>query len=412
MNPTSAINQPLSGIRVVDLSNVLSGPICTAMLVDQGAQVIKVEAPSGDLSRRLGPVKAGMSAMFVAANRGKRSIVLDLTKPDARRALSAMIERADVLVENFRPGAMARLGLDAQSLAKINARLVTLSITGFGPTGPYAEGRVYDAVIQAVAGVCSAHPQWESGEPTLLQTAICDKLTALTAAQAVTAALLGRARDGQGRRVEVSMLDAALAFQWPDAMYNHVFVDDPPPPYPEFGSTTRLWRTRDGHVAIMAPQADEFAAQCEGFGCPDLAKDPRFATPAERARNGRTLRALLEPLAAQQATDECVLRMRAAGTPIGRVNARHEVLTDPQVMHNEALVQFEHDPSIGRVRLARGAARFSPSKPTESTPRTSSDPPAAPAPRLGEHGREVLQELGWSPERIQALIESGALRLP
>lgn len=401
-NPGGDLSKPLAGIRVVDLSNVFSGPMCTAMLADQGADVIKVEAPGGDLSRKLGPVKGGLSAMYIAANRGKRSIVLDTTKPDARPVLRELIAKADVLVENFRPGAMARMGLDQTTLDELNPRLVVLSITGFGPDGPYADGRVYDAVIQAVSGVCASHPDWRTKEPLLLQTTVCDKLTALTAAQAVTAALLGRARDGKGRRVEVSMLDASLMFQWPDAMYNHVFVDEPPPPYPEFGSTTRLWRTRDGHVAIMAPQPDEFAAMCEGFGMPDMPKDPRFATPPERAKNGREIRRLLEPLAAQQSTDECVARMRAAGTPIGRVNERHEVVTDPQVVHNGSIAEFEHDPAIGRVRLPRAAARV------------AGAPPHQPgrAARLGEHGREVLAELGLEAERIDALLASGALRLP
>ena len=248
-------SQPLHGIRVLDLSAVLSGPMCTALLADQGAEVIKVEPPGGDLSRRIGPAKGDMSAMFIAANRGKRSIVLDLKRAEHLQVLRDLARRADVLVENFRPGAMARLGLDHATLAAANPRLIYASITGYGQSGPYADGRVYDAVIQAVSGMSASHPSQATGEPMLLATTVCDKLSALTAAQAISAALFARERSGRGVKLELAMLDAALAFQWPDAMYNHVFVSDPPPPSPEFGVQQRPYRTRNGHVAAMTPQA-------------------------------------------------------------------------------------------------------------------------------------------------------------
>jgi crotonobetainyl-CoA:carnitine CoA-transferase CaiB-like acyl-CoA transferase len=393
--------KPLEGIRVLDLSAVVSGPIATAIMADQGAEVIKVETPGGDLSRRIGPAKGQMSATFIAANRGKRSIVLDLKQPAAREVLTDLIRRADVLVENFRPGAMDRLGFSAQTLADLNPMLVNLSITGFGQTGPYAEGRVYDAVIQAVSGMCASHRERETQDPALVSTLLCDKLTGLTAAQAVTAALLARSRTGKGGRVEVSMLDAALAFQWPDAMYNHLFMDSPPERFPRVGMTMRPYKTRDGFVAIMAPQQDEFESMCEGFGDPSIAEDPRFATTPMRARHGPELRAIFEPLAAQQDTDECVARMRAAGTPIGRVNEHDDVLTDPQVLHNDSIVEVDHG-ELGRVRLLRGAARFKGGE--AHVPQ--------PAPWLGEHGRQVLEELGYDSARIESLTAGGAVHLP
>ncbi len=384
---------PLQGIRVLDLSAVLSGPMCTALLADQGAEVIKVEPPGGDLSRRIGPAKGDLSAMFIAANRGKRSIALDLKRSDCVAVLRQMAERADVLVENFRPGAMARLGLDCAALAPANPRLVYASITGFGASGPYADGRVYDAVIQAVSGMSASHPRQPGGEPTLLASAVCDKLTALTAAQAICAALVARAHTGRGTRLEVAMLDAALAFQWPDAMYNHVFASDPLPPWPEFGVLQRPYATRDGHVAVMSPQPDEFAALCRGLGRPDLASDPRFAHIDARRRNMAELLTLLDALIADHDTDELVQRLRAAGVPIGRVNQRHEVLDDAQVRHNAALVEFDHG-DVGTVRLARAAARFG----------AAAGPPPKPAPHVGEHGRELLAELGYDAARIDALL--------
>jgi crotonobetainyl-CoA:carnitine CoA-transferase CaiB-like acyl-CoA transferase len=388
-----APSQPLRGIRVLDLSAVLSGPMCTALMADQGAEVIKVEPPGGDLSRRIGPAKGDLSAMFIAANRGKRSIVLDLKRADHLQVLHELARRADVLVENFRPGAMARLGLDHDTLAATNPRLVYASITGFGQSGPYADGRVYDAVIQAVSGMSASHPSQASGEPMLLATAVCDKLSALTAAQAIAAALFARERSGQGIKLELAMLDAALAFQWPDAMYNHVFVSDPPPPSPEFGVQQRPYRTRDGHVAAMTPQPDEFAALCRGLGRPELAADPRFAQIEARRRNVAELLTLLDALIAGEDTDKLVARLRAEGVPIGRVNLRHQVLDDAQVRHNQALQHLEHG-RAGTVRLARSAARFIGGEPA----------PLRPAPHLGEHGHQVLAELGLDAARIDALL--------
>jgi crotonobetainyl-CoA:carnitine CoA-transferase CaiB-like acyl-CoA transferase len=384
---------PLQGIRVLDLSAVLSGPLATALLADQGADVIKVEPPAGDQSRRIGPSKGDLSAMFITANRGKRSIVLDLKRKDHLAVVLQLARRADVLVENFRPGAMARLGLDADTLRAANPRLIYASITGFGPTGPYAGGRVYDAVIQAVSGMSASHPSQATGEPTLLATTVCDKLSALTVSQAICAALFARERSGQGTHLQLAMLDAALAFQWPDAMNNHLFVTDPPAGFPELGIHQRPYRTRNGHVATMTPQPDEFVALCQGLGHPELATDPRFATGNARRHNVTELIPLLEACVAEHDTDELVATLRAAGVPIGRVNRHAEVIGDPQVRHNQAVVEIDHG-DTGTVRLARAAARFG----------TGAAPTPGPAPHLGEHGRTVLTELGLDAAHIDALL--------
>ncbi|MGL6113199.1 MAG: CaiB/BaiF CoA transferase family protein [Rubrivivax sp.] len=389
--PTTS--QPLTGVRVLDLSAVLSGPLATAMLADQGADVIKVEPPSGDQSRRIGPAKGDLSAMFITANRGKRSIVLDLKRADHVAVLRELACRADVLVENFRPGAMARLGLDAAALCAANPRLIHASITGFGQTGPYAGGRVYDAVIQAVSGMSASHPSQATGEPTLLATTVCDKLTALNAAQAICAALFARERSGQGTRLELAMLDAALAFQWPDAMNNHLFVTDPPAAFPEFGIRQRPYRTRNGHVAAMTPQPDEFVALCKGLGHPELAADARFATANARRHHVAELLPLLDALIAEHDTDELVATLSAAGVPIGRVNRHQDVIDDPQVRHNAAVVEIDHG-STGTVRLARAAARFG----------GSAAPTPGIAPHLGQHSRDVLAELGYDTPRIDGLL--------
>lgn len=391
----------MAGIRIVDLSNVFSGPMATALLADQGASVIKVESPEGDTGRRVGPAKGDLSAAFITANRGKRSIALDLKRPEAREILAHLVRKADVLVSNFRPGVLGRLGLGPAQLLGLNPTLVQLTITGFGPDGPRAEDRAYDAVIQAVSGVSASHRDKHSGQPALLATTLCDKLTALTAAQAVTAALFARSRDAKGRHVEVSMLDATLAFQWVDAMYNHVFLDSPPQGFPEMGITLKPYATADGMIAVMAPQQSEFAALCRVLGRPDIAQDERFASLQTRSRHAGELRALLEPLMALQQTSALEAASRTEGAPVGRINERADVLTDPQVVHNKTLIELDHG-DVGRVRLARAAAVFD----------GVALEPASPAPHLGEHGRAVLGEFGFDDAQISRWVASGLLRLP
>ncbi|MEP6557731.1 MAG: CoA transferase [Burkholderiales bacterium] len=386
-------SQPLTGVRVLDLSAVISGPMCCALLADQGADVIKVEPLAGDQSRRIGPSKGDLSALAISVNRGKRSIALDLKRKDHLEVVRELAQRADVLVQNFRPGAMDRLGLSAKALCALNPRLIYVSITGFGADGPYAGGRVYDAVIQAVSGMSASHPNQATGAPTLLATTICDKLSALTAAQAIGVALFARERTGEGTTIDLSMLDAALAFQWPDAMNNLTFVTDPPRTFPEFGVNQRPFKTKDGYVAAMYPQVDEFANLCSGLGRPDIASDPRFATADARRHHVKELVPLIESLTSTHDTDELVARLSAAGVPIGRVNDRHEVLTDPQVVHDGNVVTIENG-DVGTVRLAKAAARF------------GGQPAPVPtaAPRVGANGREVLQTLGYSASRIDELL--------
>ena len=395
------MSPPLHGIRIVDLSTVFSGPLATTLLSDQGAEVIKVESPVGDTTRLIGHAKGDLSSSFIAANRGKRGIALDLKAPAARPVLAALIARADVLVENFRPGVMQRLGLVDAELAARHPRLIRVSVTGFGADGPRAADKAYDAVIQAIAGVTASQRDPRTGDPVMLATTVCDKVTALTAAQAITAALFARERDGRGRRVEVAMLDAALSFQWVDAMYNHVFIDEPPAPFPEFGATQRPWRTTDGFVASMVPQQAEFAGMCAALGRTDIPQDPRFTSTPARYRHAKELRALLEPLMAQFDNATLEAAFRHHGAPLGRVNEKPAVLTDPQVQHNQALVELAHG-DVGRVRVARSAARFD----------GQAQVPTRGAARLGEHGEAVLAELGFSVAQIAELVAQGVLRIP
>ena len=395
----ATLQAPLQGIKVVDLSAVVSGPMAAGILADQGADVIKVETQGGDLTRVIGPAVGDLTGLFIAINRGKRSIVLDVKQAEGARVLRELIAKADVLVENFRPGALARLGFSYEAVKAYNPRLVYLSISGFGQSGPFANYRVYDPVIQAVSGFADAHPDVATGEPKLLQTLLCDKITALTASQAICAALHARATTGEGQKIELSMLDAAVSFLWPEAFYNHSFLDAKPPTAPEFGASQRLWQCHDGWFAMITPQDDEFMAMCRVLGKPELKEDPRFANIILRRNHHNELRDILDPLVLKESVHDLVARLGAAGVPVGKVNHKKDLAQDPQIQHNQTLSDTTY-PDVGRVRSPRAAAIF---------PGADMPPPALAA-HLGEHTRTILQELGRSSEEVDALYASGAVR--
>ncbi len=390
---------PLAGVRVVDLSQIVSGPMAACILAEQGADVVKVEATGGDPLRVLGPRKGDLSAMFIAVNHSKRGLALDLKRPDAQDVLNRLISRADVLIENFRPGVIERLGFDYDRCRASNPRLIYASINGFGPDGPYANIRVYDPVVQAVSGL-AALQAGADGVPQLMRTLIADKITAVTAAQAITAALFSRERSGEGQRIDIAMLDAAVAFAWPDGMWNETFLDALPAPWPAYGAQMRLWAAADGQVAIGALQDSEFRALCVAVDRPDLAEDNRLKTVAGRNTHRADWAPVLGAAVKAMSVDALMAAFVRTGAVGGRVNRIGEVATDPQVRHNATVAAIDHG-SIGRVALPRAAARFGR---TRSLPGT--------APTLGEHSRAVLSELGHNAAEIDALIASGSVVAP
>jgi crotonobetainyl-CoA:carnitine CoA-transferase CaiB-like acyl-CoA transferase len=387
----------LAGIKIVDLSQIVSGPMAAAMLADQGAEVIKVESPGGDPVRSLGPKKGDRSAMFIAVNRGKQGLAIDLKTRGGRTILERLVKWADVLIENFRPGTMERLGFGGERCAELNPRLIFASITGFGQDGPYANIRVYDMVVQAVSGIAATQVDLKD-QPSLVRSLIADKVTAVTMAQAITAALFHRERTGVAQRVDVAMLDAAVAFNWPDAMYNDSFVDDPPPAFPPYGSLSRLWAAADGQVAIGMMQDVEFFALARSLGRQDLADDPRFRSVAGRMKNRADWAPEIARELAARSKDELMAGFIAEGAVGGRVNSISEVADDPQVAHNAIVVETDHG-AAGRVRGARPPALFAAS-PAQS---------AGPAPQLGEHGRAVLAALGFDTAEIDGFVADGSL---
>ena len=389
---------PLEGVRVIDLSAVISGPMATQILADQGADVIKVESPGpGDIVRYLGPIRNGVNAMFTAVNRNKRGMVLNLKTAEGRAVLIELVKAADVFVENFRPGALEKLGLGYDSLKAINPGLVHASMSGFGDTGPYAKRRVYDPVIQATSGFSDTQKSAVTGEPQLIQTLACDKTMAITAAQAITAALYAKARGRGGSKIDINMLDTAIAFLWPDSYYNLSFLE-PANRSPDFASFYSIRKTTDGYITMLAISDDEFRATCRAIGKPEFADDPRFKSVYDRMQNAKVMTDLISGVVAGYATAEITARLEAEDAPHAKVLTREEVLTNEQVKANDSIGILQ-DPRAGHMRLARNPAHFN----------GQAMPFRRPAPALGEHTTEILRELKKSDAEIDALRKVGAI---
>ena len=387
---------PLAGVRVVDFTAMVSGPMAAAILADQGAEVIKVESPSGDETRRIGRRRNGLTAGFFACNRGKRSLCIDLKKPEAAAPVRKLIASADVLMQNFRPGAMQRLGLGAEALLALHPQLIYVSISGFGERGPYAHQRVYDPVIQALSGATDIQADRETNRPRMFRIIIADKVTALTAAQAVSAALFARERSGRGQHIRLSMLDAAVAFFWPEGMSGLVFVGDEADVARQSGSMDLIYETRNGHLTAGAVSDREWRGLCRALGKPEWIQDPRFATTADRFRNVEVRKKLTAAELRHWQRDEILARLDAEGVPSAPLLTRTELLKHEQIAVNDTIGIYEFD-GHGQIRLARPPVRF------EDTPSGIK----AAAPLLGEHSAEVLQDLGYSAADVGALLEQG-----
>ncbi len=391
---------PLDGIRVLDLTAMASGPFATAVLGDQGADVIKVEPPGhGDLLREIGTSRGGMSAIFNTLNRNKRSLALDLADPRGVELLLELASGADVFVQNFRPGVVDRMGVGEARVRRASPDLIYVSISGFGERGPYAQRRVYDSVMQAYSGVAAQQASPETGVPEFVRNIVCDKGTALATAQTITAALLARERGAGGQHLRLSMLHAAIAFLWPDGMQNHTYLGEGgSEPMTPRATLPAIRQTTDGFITLTAIKDGEFQALCRALGQPELVENPRFADPGSRARNAGALHEIVNPIARSFTTAELAKRLEAEDVPHAAVNTPAHIHEDPQVVANQLLVELEH-PSAGRMRMPRPVGEF------EATPASL----RLPAPRLGEHSDEILAELGVDAARIESLRADGVI---
>jgi crotonobetainyl-CoA:carnitine CoA-transferase CaiB-like acyl-CoA transferase len=398
MEASPSPGRPLAGIRVLDLTSVLLGPYATQIMGDHGADVVKVEAPSGDSTRKTGPAREpGMSAMFIGANRGKRSVVLDLKQPAAREALLCLADRADVLIHAMRPQKMVTLGLGPEVLRARNRRLIVVAAYGFAEGGPYSGRPAYDDIIQGLSGMAGLAERM-GDEPCYVPSVIADKTCGLFAVQAMLMALVGRARDGMGSYVEVPMFEAMVGFNWVEHGYGAQF--EPPLGPPGYDRLLTRWRrpfkTLDGYVCMMPYTDAHWQRFLVDAGRPELVSDPRFTGMAARTLHIDEVYSILNETVAQRSTGEWLTVCDQLDIPASRLNRMEDLLDDP---HLRATRFFKTvaDPVMGSLRMPRPALRFGAH---ESEPRIP--------PRLGEHTGEVLKEAGLDAGAIDALFASGA----
>jgi crotonobetainyl-CoA:carnitine CoA-transferase CaiB-like acyl-CoA transferase len=389
---------PLDGIRVVDLTTIVSGPVATMMLADQGADVVKIEPPRGEQLRRMGIEHRGLTTSFVCCNRNKRSLCLDLKSEAGLQALRRLIATADVFVQNFRPGTAERMGLGEDAVRAVRPDIVYVSISGFGEKGPYSHQRVYDPVIQALCGLADIQADRDSGRPRMVRTIVPDKTTSVTAAQAITAALFARERQGIAQHVRLAMLDTMVAYLWPEGMSALSFVGHESDPARGQMGLDLVYETQDRYITAGAVSDAEWRAMCRVLGREDLIDDERFATSEARARNVAARREITSAEIRKWSSADLLERFDAEGVPCAPILNRWELLDDPQVREN-AMLEIHDDPNLGPVRQPRPAARF------EGTPATI----RSMAPYLGQHNEDILTDIGYSGEEISALEQAGVL---
>jgi crotonobetainyl-CoA:carnitine CoA-transferase CaiB-like acyl-CoA transferase len=383
---------PVDGVRVLDFSTMVSGPVAARMLADQGADVIKVESPNGDEMRKIGNQRNGLTAGFMSCNRGKRGICLDLKNDDAKDALRELIKTADVLIQNFRPGTMQRMGFGEDEVRKLKEDIIYVSISGFGEQGPYAHQRVYDPVIQALCGATDIQADRDTGRPKMFRVIVADKVTSLTAAQAVSTALYAREKTGKGEHIRLSMLDAMVSFFWPEGMSGITFVGDEIDVTKYQGTMDLIYETANGYITAGAVSDAEWRGMCTALNKPEWIDDERFNSTAVRFKNAELRKQITAAELAKWDREEILKRLDAEGVPSAPLLTRLDLLEDEQIAVNGTIEIYEWE-GHGQIRQARPAAEFD--------IHTSSIDRAAPL--LGQHTAEILAEAGCSAELIQTV---------
>jgi crotonobetainyl-CoA:carnitine CoA-transferase CaiB-like acyl-CoA transferase len=390
---------PLHGFRIIDLTSMLSGPWATMILADQGADVVKVEMPgSGDHTRSLANQRGNMAANFLNINRNKRSITINLKTERGRELLEELAKTADALVQNFRPGVVDRLGIGEAHIRKVAPKLLYVSISGFGERGPWARKPVYDPVIQAMSGLTTVQAGSDAQRPRLVRTVVPDKVSALTAAQAITAGLLVRERTGEGQHLKMSMLDAVMAFLWASDMGAQTYVDQQVTDQEAASFIDLIYETQDGFMTVAVMTNKEWQGLARALDHPQWLEDPRFSSPAARDRHVNERLAMTQEVLCTGTTAQWMQRLEEYDVPCAPALTRREVLAHPQIVASGTLIEIDH-PVSGRLRQARPPARFE---------RTPADLRFG-APRLGEHTDEILSEIGYTSAQIGALRAAGII---
>ncbi|CAB4344472.1 MAG: CoA transferase [Actinobacteria bacterium] len=388
---------PLSGVKVLDLSIALTGPYAAALLADQGADVIKIERPGiGDIARWVGVAVNGMSAFYLACNRGKRCIALDLSTAEGQEIAVQLAADADVILQNFRPGVIDRLGLGYDAIRKINPDVVYASISGYGPVGPYRDRSAYDTSIQAYAGFAATQAEPGGGPPTFLRQNAADKVSSLYAAQAITAALFARASGRGGQHLELGMADACVSFLWAEAAGNEVLLDSDGTMPSSFNAGFSPMRFLDGWGIVVPTTDADFAGMCKSLDVEGW-DDPRIKTVGERRKNRDVLEPIMDmcyAMAANLTQAEATERFERERVAFAMVLSAAEMVDDPHAIAIGMFEEFDH-PVVGRARLPRHPTQF------HETPASL----AGGAPALGQHTDEILTELGLS-DRIASLRET------
>ena len=393
--------RPLDDLFVVDLSRILSGPVCTMLLADMGAEVIKIEPPPlGDDSRQWGPpFIGGISTYFLSINRNKRSVGLNLKTEDGSRVLWKLIERADVVIENFRPGVLEKLGFGYHAISKVNERAVYCSISGFGQTGPYSDRPGYDVIAQGESGMMDL-TGYPDGPPAKLGASLADVVAGLYAFQGVLLALLARQKTGKGQLVDVSLLDSMVSTLTYQALIYLTTGRSPQRLGTRHPSIVpyECFKTQDGFVNIAVTNQKQWLNFCQVLGFREIAGDPRFETMEARLANYDTLKPMIDRALSAMTRTEVMARMSDVGIPAGPINTVGEILEDPQIHAREMVVALTH-PEYGPLRLLGIPIKLS------DTPGTVEMAP----PRFGEHNREVLFKLGYSEADMARFAESGVI---
>ena len=387
---------PLEGIKIIDLTSMISGPMGAMILADQGAEVIKVEPLAGEQLRHMAAPHNGVNAPFYSCNRGKKSLAIDLKSKEGKEVLLKLVKESDVFMQNFRPGTTDRMGFGYEELQKINPNLIYLSISGFGNQGPYAQSRVYDPVIQALSGATDIQADRDSGIPKMFRIVIADKVTSLTASQAVSSALYARERTLKGQHIKLSMLDSVVAFFWPEGMTGLVFEDNEFDVRKLQGSQDLIYKTIDRYITAGAVSDAEWTGMCNALDMKEFIADERFATSAARVINAEERKKITGDEIKKWHSEEILDRFQAEGVPSAPLLDRMELMDHEQIIANQTILREKYE-GFGEIRQARPAALF------EGTPSKIKRP----APKLGEHSQEILNHLGISEETQSRMVKEG-----